>query len=567
MSRSRSRALAFLLAVGLSSGCATVPPTQPASPSPPASSVPTTSTPSPASTPSAVDPSDGPATCWSAPAAGTGTLGFTDRTGPLGLITPLAGMMVHAVAAGDVNDDGWTDLFVGGFADRPDAEYAVRGASGPAPDRLLLGSAHGFVLDDSFPAVRGRTSGAAFADLDADGDLDLVISRNPRPGERSAAPTVVLRNDGGRFAQATVLDTARGFRSVGVLDYDGDGRLDLFIAEDRWTGGSSVLYRNTGGLRFEDATATAGLPSGLNGLGVSTADLDGDHRPDLFVAGSNRLFLNTGGRFSEAGGQEFTWTLYGNEDDPAGVSAWDLDGDGRIDLVIGQHFNSTIDGGRAVPVRVYANRGPGDGRAVRFEDVTDTAGLVGLRTKSPHVEVTDVDADGRPDLVTTAVAGPTSPVVFRNVSTPASFRFEPVAAPGGPAYWVTGTTLDADHDGAAEIFLGEWYPTKPSLLLSVTGTRGHWLVVEVGKAGSAGVGAEVSVYRAGALGQESALLGRTQIAASAGYAGGAEPVARFGLGAATTVDLTIGLPGAAKPLEWRGVGVDRWLRVGAACPA
>ena len=199
---------------------------------------------------SSSSPAPAGAVCWSTPIAATGPADFTDVTAGLGIEAALTGMMVHAVATGDVNGDGFTDLFVGSFADRPPSEYAVRGASGPAPDRLLLGSASGFAIDKTFPQMFGRTAGAAFADLDTDGDLDLVLSRNPRPNPRADAPSVVLRNDDGRFTQTTVLDTTRGGRSVGVLDVDADGLLDLVLTEDRWSGGASVLLHNEGELPF-----------------------------------------------------------------------------------------------------------------------------------------------------------------------------------------------------------------------------------------------------------------------------------------------------------------------------
>lgn len=507
--------------------------------------------------------------CWSARGRESGALTFSDLTDGLGVGAALLGMRVHAVAAGDVNDDGWVDLFVGSFADRPVADYAVRGADGPAPDRLLLGSADGFRVDDRFPGVQARTSGAAFADLDADGDLDLVLSRNPRDVDRGRAPSVVLRNDRGTFAEASVLSTERGERSIGVLDVDADGLLDLFVVEDRFSGGSSALYHNEGGLRFSDRTAQYGLPLDVHGLGVSVADLDADGRGDLFVAGSNRLFLQDDGRFHEEAGNDFAWEVYGDEDDVAGVAVGDLDGDGRPDLVLGQHYNSTHDFGREVPVRVYRNLGPGEGERVRFRDVTDEAGVTGLPTKSPHVEVVDFDADGRLDILTTAAAEEGSaPVVFRNdTSAPGILRFESVERPGSEQYWVTGATFDADHDGAVDVLLGEWEPLRPSLLLRADGSRGHWLALDVGSAGSAGIGAVVSVYEAGHLGDPERLIGMREITASTGYGAGAEPVARFGLGDAAVVDLEVRLPGRADPRRVRDVVTDRFVRVGGDCPA
>lgn len=502
--------------------------------------------------------------CWSAPAAGPGEPAVSDVTTAVGIDAALAGMMVHAVAAGDVNGDSYVDLFVGTFADRPQSEYAVRGATGPAPDRLLLGSAAGFRVSPDFPEMRGRTAGAAFADLDGDGDLDLILSRNPRPKPRADAPSVVLRNDGGRFAPASVLDTTRGGRSIGVVDYDGDGLLDVVLTEDRWTGGSSVLFHNDGGLAFSDRTAAAGLPSDIHALGVSTVDLSGDRRPDLFFSGSNRLFVGgQDGRFVEEAAPEFGWTAYGNEDDVAGVAAADLNDDGRVDLVLGQHYNSTLDAGRRVPIRVYLNEGPRAGRAVAFRDVTSASGIPDLPTKAPHVEIVDLNADGRLDILTTAASGsPGRPVTLINTAevgqSPQFTAMQPVEPPGEPTYWVTGATFDSNHDGRLEIFLAEWFPQRPSLVLSQSGGSDHWLTV------GADVGTEVAVYAAGYALDPAHLLGRREVVASTGFGAGAEPVVRLGLAAAPTVDVVI-TRRQGEPTTLHDVPGDSFLAADGAC--
>jgi hypothetical protein len=516
---------------------------------------------------------------------------LTDVTKERGALEPLLGMYGHGAAIGDVNGDGWLDLFVGDFADKTDDKYQLRGASGPAPDQLLLGGKDGFTVDDQFPKEFGRTSGAAFVDLDGDGDLDLVVTRNTKeatPGEsrrsggkkkkektttsgapaaasapRTLVDTAVLRNDGkGKFTDAGHPVTNKTARAVATLDYDGDGRTDLFVVEDRFGGGASVLLRNLGNFKFENVTTSAGLPADVYGLGAVAADFNGDRKPDLFVGDSNKLFVNTGGKFRAVDtGTTFTWKTFGAEDDVAGVAVGDINRDGRPDIVLGQHFNSTEGEGQSVPIRVYLNKGDKDGDP-QFEDVTERAHIPSFPTKAPHVELIDVDNDGWLDILATAsVADGSKPAILRQERLDGDVPvFSGVSGLGDDRYWVTGATGDVDCDGRVDVFVVAIAPDQPSLLLRNETPSGHWLGISIGSTPHPAVGTLVEVYKAGGLDKPGDLLLHQEVTTDVGYAGGAAPVVHAGLGDVTKVDVRITTPGADAPVVLRDQAVDRMLR-------
>lgn len=511
-----------------------------------------------------VDSSDGLAavTCWQAdPSDGSDHISFSDVTAKYGLIEPLTGMFGHAAAWGDINGDLLPDLVVGTFADRSTERYEHRGATGPAPDRLLVQSNDGFVVYEGFPQSFGRSSGAVFADLDNDRDLDLVVARNVKDGQDLAATTVYENVDGSFVAVDSGIAADLGGRSIGVLDYDGDGALDLFIVEDRYRGGHSRLYRNTGRLHFVDVTAAAGFPKTLAGLGVATADVDGDSDVDLFVAGDNRLFLDIGERFEEADAGSFRWPPIGDEDDPAGAAFGDVDRDGRMDLVIGQHFNSTVDFGVPAPVRLFLNRTEPGGDVV-FEEITDAAGLMPLPTKAPHVEIVDMDNDGWPDIVTSASsADGTRPAVFRGLGIQDGIpQFELPDGLGDAQYWVAAPAADVDLDGRLDLLLVEFEPSLPSYLLRNESASGNWLEVSVGEE-AGGIGAHVFVYSSSA---PNRLLASADITASRGYSAGVPAIAHIGLGEIDTVDVVVRLPGG-RELSISDVSANRHIKLPAGC--
>ncbi len=160
----------------------------------------------------------------------TGSL--RDVTQEVGLVEPLTGMHGHAAAWGHADGDGRLDLVVGSFGDRPDDAYRVRGAAGPSDDVLLLGG------DRFMPQANlgsGRTSGAIFVDLDNDGDDELVLSRNVKDPNANHDSTAVFENRNGVFEEVpdSGIGSDLGGRSIGALDFDRDGFVDLFGVEDR----------------------------------------------------------------------------------------------------------------------------------------------------------------------------------------------------------------------------------------------------------------------------------------------------------------------------------------------
>ena len=130
-------------------------------------------------------------------------------------------------------------------------------------------------------------SGAGFADIDNDGDIDLYIVNIPHPFTQDVGPdsktNVLYRNNGdGTFTDITHI-AGVGHQGYGMgcvfADYDGDGNIDLYVTNY----GANVLYRNNGDGTFRDVTETAGIGCELWSTGAAFADVDGDTDLDLYV--------------------------------------------------------------------------------------------------------------------------------------------------------------------------------------------------------------------------------------------------------------------------------------------
>jgi len=327
------------------------------------------------------------------------------------------------VAVGDYDNDGYKDLFVGGVY-----EYTLFHNNGDGTFTDVTARAGLSALDPQFGPL--WSVGAAWFDYDGDGYLDLFVvnylhwdpqtepdcSDYCHPNYYKGTPNRLYRNDGnGHFTDVSLASGIRSYVGKGmgasVADLDQDGRLDIFVTNDKEM---NFLFHNEGNGKFRDMAMELGvaLPFHMDyvsGMGTDFRDVDNDGWPDIFfVALQNEtfpLYRNVGKGFNDVSPLSGLSSLASSR---SGYSPgiFDFDNDGWKDLFVSCGHVESVPRGTAMKIEhhnvVFQNLRNGHWAALVEE--------AGLAAQPPRrhrgAAFGDFDGDGRIDIVVTALNAP-----------------------------------------------------------------------------------------------------------------------------------------------------------------
>lgn len=502
---------------------------------------------------------------WFNETSGPAQLNFRHRSGAKGQFYNPE-IVCGGVGLLDYDADGYLDVFCvqGGSLDPAHPEHPGH--------KLYHNLGNGRFEDVSERAGIGGTGygygmGCACADYDQDGKIDIFVTQ--------VGTNILYHNNGdGTFTDVTVRAGLAGERAWGTsaafFDYDGDGRLDLFVANYlKWSPDREVecysrgglrdycsplnyrapamdrLYHNEGNGTFADVTLAAGLDKAYgNGLGVLCADFDGDGRIDIFVANDampNQLWMNQGnGHFKdEALIRGCAVNGLGIAEAGMGVVAADFQKRGWLDLFV----THLVGEGN----RLFANTNG------FFTDVVPPKGpgAPSLPYTAFGIGADDFDNDGELDLYIAngrvkygpAPLDPHDPYAEPNTLLRGlgGWNFEEVMPQGGvsPPLIATSRGLaigDLDNDGGIDIVVVN-RDGPLHFLKNAAARRGHWITFALRDAlGDDPIEAQVTL-EAGGTRQVRA------VRPNQGYCSSNDPRVHFGLGKSTEVaEVTVRWP-------------------------
>jgi len=523
---------------------------------------------------------------------------FTDIGAQAGLHAPLVyggaekkTYIIETVGCGcafiDYDNDGWLDIFLL-------SGQLLENTPQDATNRLYHNNRDGTFTDVTDKAGLRKTGWAAavaIGDYNNDGFEDLFVTY--------WGQNVLYRNNGdGTFTDVTAQaglqhDGTRWGSGCTFIDYDRDGKLDLFVANYlqfdfakipkpgenancNWKGipvncgprglppGRVWLYHNNGDGTFRDVSDASGVAKATGSYCMTSvaADFDNDGWPDIYVAcDSTPSFLfknNHDGTFSEIGLESgVALNEDGMEQAGMGLGIGDFNLDGSLDILKTHFADDTA--------ILYRNNGKGD-----FEDVTNAAGLgVETRYLGWGAAIFDPDNDGYPDLfwVTGSVYPeiekqlPSYPfkdprILFRNLK---NGKFEELLDQAGPGiaalHASRGCALgDFDNDGDVDILVMN-LNEPPSLLRNDVSGTGHWAKVKLigTKSNRSAIGARVTARYGGHVQAQEVLSQSSFYSAS-------DLRLHFGLGDAAKVDLEVRWPNGGIE-KFAGVQADRLITI------
>lgn len=482
------------------------------------------------------------------------------------------GALGTGVAIGDYDGDGRPDLFV---VSKTESCRLFRNLGGFKFEDVTARAA----VEDKGDAAKIWKQGAAFADVNNDGWLDLYVAR-------FNAPNLLYLNQGdGTFresARAAGLAVVDSSVMGAFCDYDRDGWLDVYVqtnlldAYGHPAGQPDYLFRNNGDGTFTDVTRPAGIAGESQGHSVTWWDFDNDHWPDLYVANDfappDKLYRNNrDGTFTNVIDQVVPHTTFSS----MGSDLGDVDNDGLIDLLVAEMAASTHekdqrgmvnsrsqaqeprDGVPEAQQRYFNTLllNTGTGRCLeaaflagvaatdwtwspRFEDLDQDGWIDLFLTNGMHRDATNADllrrlmsaetANARVHVMRNSPVLAEANMAFRNLG---DLRFEPVGAAWGlDQVGVSfGTALgDLDGDGDLDMVYGNYQ--KGVTVLRNDGAKGHGVIVALrGRVSNRfGVGATVQIESASGTQVRQLVLARGLLSTS-------EPVLHFGLGDDKTI--------------------------------